>query len=44
MACEKMVAGNEHQLLRLGSLFNDLFQSLMRAEGVVVAADEELGF
>ena len=44
MACEKMVAGDEYQLLGFGSLVNNLFQSLRRAECVMVTANEELGF
>ena len=43
VAFEEVVSGNEHQLLRIGSLLDDPFQRLVRAELVVVAADEELG-
>ena len=43
VAFEEVVSGNEDQFLRIGSLLDDLFQRLVRAELVVVAADEELG-
>src|SRR5208283_463477 len=43
MALEEVVAGDEHQFLRIGSRGDHLFQRFVRAELVMVAADEELG-
>ena len=43
MAVEEVIAGNEHQFLRIGGLGNDCLQSLVWTVLIVIAADEQLG-